>query len=312
MSHLLASVAANAGFRIGLVTTAFGFGLRHGIDWDHIAALTDITNAQESSRRSMLLATMYALGHGLVVLILGVAAIVLSERLPESVDGAMERIVGFTLLVLGIYVLVALARHGRDFRMRSRWMLIFAGARRGARWLRGRARPPTTTVVITHEHDHPVDEPHEHDPVIEHAHRRAPVPAAVGGGPPTREVHRHRHRHVVPLPEDPFPTYGRRAAFGIGMIHGIGAETPTQVLIFLAAAGASGKGAGLLLLGCFLVGLLSSNTAVALASTFGFIGASRNFGVYAAVSIVTAVFSLAMGTIFVLGQSTLLPAVLGG
>ena len=36
--------------------------------------------------------------------------------------------------------------------------------------------------------------------------------------------------------------YGRRTAFGVGMIHGVGAETPTQVLIFLAAAGASGRG----------------------------------------------------------------------
>ena len=35
----------------------------------------------------------------------------------------MERIVGFTLILLGIYVLVGLVRHGREFRMRSRWML---------------------------------------------------------------------------------------------------------------------------------------------------------------------------------------------
>ena len=59
-------------------------------------------------------------------------------------------------------------------------------------------------------------------------------------------------------------TYGSRSAFGVGMIHGIGAETPTQVLIFLAAAGAGGKLVGLTLLGCFLVGLLTSNTLIGL------------------------------------------------
>ena len=96
------------------------------------------------------------------------------------------------------------------------------------------------------------------------------------------------------------------------MLHGVGAETPTQVLIFLAAAGAGGKGVGLLLLGCFLVGLLSSNTLVALAGTFGFLGAADNFGLYIAVSVVTAVFSLAIGTLFVFGHGSALPAFFSG
>ena len=84
-------------FSVGLMVTAFGFGFRHGIDWDHIAALTDITGSQEEGRRSMVLATMYALGHALVVFALGVAAIVAAERLPSSVNGVMEHVVGETL-----------------------------------------------------------------------------------------------------------------------------------------------------------------------------------------------------------------------
>jgi high-affinity nickel-transport protein len=107
-------------------------------------------------------------------------------------------------------------------------------------------------------------------------------------------------------------TYGKGTAFGIGMLHGIGAETPTQILIFLAAAGAGGKSAGVLLLVCFLVGLLSSNTVVALASTFGFMGAGRNWKLYAGISVLTASFSLVIGTLFLLGRSTMLPAIFGG
>jgi len=68
----------------------------------------------------MLFATLYALGHALVVFTLGFAAIALSANLPKSVDGVMERFVGATLIVLGLYVFYALVRHGRDFRMRSR------------------------------------------------------------------------------------------------------------------------------------------------------------------------------------------------
>ena len=46
--------------------SALVFGLRHGIDWDHIAAITDITGSQELPRQSLWLGTVYALGHGTV------------------------------------------------------------------------------------------------------------------------------------------------------------------------------------------------------------------------------------------------------
>src|SRR6266545_1243219 len=129
-----------AGFRLGLLIAAFWFGFRHGIDWDHIAAITDITSSQKERRRSMLFGTLYALGHALVVLVLGILFIVLGERLPDSIDNLMTRIVGGTLLLLGVYVFYSLIRHGRDFRLRSRWMLLFSVVRRGARWARERVR----------------------------------------------------------------------------------------------------------------------------------------------------------------------------
>jgi high-affinity nickel-transport protein len=53
---------------------------------------------------------MYALGHALVVFALGVAAIALSAEVPRWLDGAMSRIVGITLVTLGGYVFVSLAR----------------------------------------------------------------------------------------------------------------------------------------------------------------------------------------------------------
>ena len=114
------AIVHNEAFHIGLVLTALGFGFRHGIDWDHIAALTDLTNSQESGRRSMLFATLYALGHALVVAALGFGAIVLSAQLPTGVDTVMEHVVGATLVGLGVFVIWSLIHDGRDFRMRSR------------------------------------------------------------------------------------------------------------------------------------------------------------------------------------------------
>src|SRR5438128_4631858 len=143
----LVGAFSQAGFRLGLVVAAFLFGFRHGIDWDHIAAITDITSSQEDRRKSLLFGTVYALGHALVVLALGVVAIVIGKKLPTGVDRVMTRVVGATLIVLGIYVFTSLIRHGRDFRMRSRWMLIFAGVRRGARWWTGRREAEPAPVI---------------------------------------------------------------------------------------------------------------------------------------------------------------------
>jgi high-affinity nickel-transport protein len=295
-------VAGSEGFRLGLVALAFGFGVRHGIDWDHIAAITDITSSQELPRRSMLLATLYALGHGLVVLVLGLLAIVFAVQLPRSVDVTMERVVGATLVLLSVYVFYSLARQGREFRMRSRWMLVFAAARR----VRGSVRGDDT-IVIAHDHVHPADEPHPMPTGAELQHvvvSRVPTPTAAG-------AHTHHHHHSARVPDDPFLSYGLRSAFGIGMIHGVGAETPTQVLLFLTAAGAGGEIVGVGLLACFILGLLTSNTAVALLSTYGFLRSSSNRGVYIGVSAVIGATSLMLGTLFLVGHGDVIPSILG-
>ena len=57
-----------------LVLSAFAFGLRHGVDWDHIAAITDVTGSQDTTRRSLWLGTVYALGHATVITLLGFVA----------------------------------------------------------------------------------------------------------------------------------------------------------------------------------------------------------------------------------------------
>ena len=240
------------------------------------------------------------MGHALVVLALGILAIVAGERLPSSVDAIMSRVVGATLILLGVYVLVSLIRHGRDFRLRSRWMLVFAGVRRGVRWVRERAR---------------VGEPanmYEGSP-------GAPAPEGAEEAPlPARQWHHGHHgrpghhHHEEPERDDLFQNYTRVTAFGVGMIHGVGAETPTQVLIFLTAAGAGGRAAGVAVLLTFIVGLLGSNSLIAFGSAWGFLRASSNFPLYATVAVLTAVFSLVLGTLFFFGREAVLPAILGG
>src|SRR3979409_1073048 len=104
----LAQLAQQTG-AAALLGTALALGFRHGIDWDHIAAITDITStttnldARTGPRRAPFgrvelhalgLATLYALGHAFVVALLGIAALYFAAILPEWVDPLMERVVG--------------------------------------------------------------------------------------------------------------------------------------------------------------------------------------------------------------------------
>jgi high-affinity nickel-transport protein len=262
----LHQIAETANLRggIALLSTALTLGVRHGIDWDHIAAITDITSAtatryRKLDPRALALASLYALGHALVVVVLGLAALEFEAILPAWVDPLMERIVGLTLLALGFWVAYSLARYWRgksDFRLQSRWMLVFAG-------VRGAWRQLQTSV---HGHSH------------------------------NGNLHVHR-----------VDDYGPKAAFGVGLIHGIGAETGTQVLIIAAVGGAASQRLGLWMLMAFVVGLLLSNTAIALLTSSGFVTAGRAKALYVGAGCVAAAFSLIVGSYFLLGAADSLP-----
>jgi high-affinity nickel-transport protein len=276
------------GLGFGLLVAAFWLGFRHGIDWDHIAAITDITSSQDDRRRAIFFGTLYAVGHAAVVFALGIVAILFGRFIPQAIEGVMGKIVGVTLLVLGVYVFVSLIRHGRDFRLRSRWMLVFAGARKAGRWVKEKVE---TTVGNGGDAERSRDALLRH-----HGHhgRRG-----------------HHHHDELERDEHGVQNYGRGTAFGVGMIHGVGAETPTQVLIFISAANAN-ETVGILVLIAFLVGLLLSNSIITIGSAFGFLQAERNFALYATVAVLAGTFSLVLGLIFVLGKESILPAFFGG
>jgi len=279
-------------------------GFRHGFDWDHIAAITDITSTTTAGhaevdvpvsspvtphghdagemrahvhqhavggpsaahafgesrfaheqRHAIGLASLYALGHASVVLLLGVLALTLGAVLPDWVDPILEKVVGVTLLLLGAWVIYSVVQYVRgkgEFRMRSRWMLVFDLARNG--WDALQAR-----------------------------------------------IHGHEHR-----PSAHSTQYGPRTAFGVGMIHGIGAETGSQALLLAGIAGVTGT-TGIVILLAFVVGLLVSNTLVAVVSASGFIGAQRMRTVYVIVGAFAGVASLVIGALFVVGLGTALP-----
>jgi cytochrome c biogenesis protein CcdA len=297
---------------LGLLGAALALGLRHGIDWDHIAAIADITSTTaagesgeaahaeahragdpghphggsaelavhgtsepahghdhdhadgtghrarfvDEQRQAILLGSLYALGHALVVALLGAAALVFGAVLPDWIDPIMGRIVGVTLIILGVWVFYSVysyVRHGTEFRLRSRWMLAFASLRYGWRWFQARL---------------------------------------------------HGHEHVDPVEAS---SYGPRTAFGVGMIHGIGAETGTQVLIIAAVGGAASVGLGIPMMLAFIAGLLISNTAIVLISATGFVASQLRQRIYLVVGLIAGAFSLVIGVLFLFEAESILP-----
>jgi hypothetical protein len=203
MEFTLVAPAAQQAGGVALLGTALLLGIRHGIDWDHIAAIMDIASTTTTAEvadtatapaaaavatprsaafgqpeiKALWLSFLYALGHATVVAALGFAALSFATLLPDWIDPLMERVVGLTLLVLGVWVFYSLAQYlrgERDFRLQSRWMLVFAAIRHAIGWVRAR--------LGGREHD--------------------------------------QGFHV--------DQYGPRTAYGVGMIHGIGAETGTR------------------------------------------------------------------------------------
>src|SRR6201997_3167310 len=101
--------AANNSLQLALLSAAI-LGFRHGFDYDHIAAISDITSVQTDPWRGMRLGLLYALGHAATVAALGSVVILFQLSLPHGVDRIAERLVGLTLLLLGVYVLGSLLR----------------------------------------------------------------------------------------------------------------------------------------------------------------------------------------------------------
>ncbi len=243
-----------------LLFTTFLYGLRHGIDWDHIAAITDITGTAQPAAhgewRVLFLSTMYVLGHAAMVVALGSAALLAHTLLPAWVDPILERVVGATLLLLAAWVFYSLVQYLRgraEFRLRSRWMLLFSG--------------------IAH--------------LWHRLHERL-----------EGRAHEHQHRLM---------RYGPLSAFIVGVIHGIGAETGSQVLLIAAVGGVGGPERGLLLMGSFVAGLVLSNSLIAVVTATGFLGAQSHRGVYVTVGLATGLFSLVVGLYFLTGRAETLP-----
>jgi hypothetical protein len=250
---------------LAVAGTAFVLGCRHGLDWDHIAAITDLTAAgpgdDDAHDRGVLrrgqrlgLPFWYCLGHGLVIALLGLAVGVLGLHLPAAADRVFESIVGATLVLLGGFVLWQLGRDRGSYRYSGRVRLLVGVVRRA--WARARRR---------------------------------------GSGP-----------------AGPLDDLSARSAFAVGVLHGTGAETPTQVVLFASAATSGSRAAAVVILLSFVSGMAFADLGIAASWLTGLLGVRNAPRAQIVLGGATGLSSLVIGTLFLVGHASVLPALFGG
>jgi high-affinity nickel-transport protein len=256
-------MSSTLNLQLALASAAI-LGFRHGLDYDHIAAISDITSVQNRMKDAMRYGLLYVSGHALTVAVLGAAAICFRMSLPQGSDRWAERAVGLTLLILGIYVLGSLVRHTShghshsNFRPKTRLTLLI----NAMLWLYWQ------------------------------------LSRVLGKGSASR-------------PEVFSQGYGSTSTFLIGVIHGVGAETPTQLLLFLIAANLGGAAKGFLGLLMFIVGLVVMNTLMCASAAGIFIGGMDKPYVFRTVTALTSVYSVVVGLVFLFGSASVLPSLTG-
>jgi len=300
------------GGALGLIATALTLGFRHGFDWDHLAAITDVTSttatadAAESDHEAVherATAEAHAHGHG------GPDELATHEARPDGsthphpqerppfLDEQRRALLLGSLYALGhAFVVAVLGTLALLFgAVLPDWVDQVMGPVVGATllflgiwvfvslyqyWRHGHEFRLRSRWMLVFDS-------------IRYAWRRF-------------QARLHGHEHVDPIE---MSSYGVRTAFGVGMIHGIGAETGTQVLLIAAIGGASSEGLGIPMMVAFIVGLLISNSIVVLVTATGFIASRLRERLYVVIGVVAGTFSLVIGAIFLFGLETRLPSI---
>ena len=233
-------------------------GLRHGFDYDHLAAISDITAVQRNWLSGLRLGITYALGHAFTVAALGVAVLELHIGLPTGLDHWTERLIGLTLIALGIGVVAGIMRKNPHGHEHSRIESRLAIAINGMLWMAWRVRRLWN--------------------------REAPRPV--------------RFQWI----------YNGKSVFVIGMVHGIGAETPSQLALFFLAKSLGGTANGIIGLAAFCIGLVAMNAVMTATMGGAFSASGHHPRFYHAIAWTGAAYSCMIGLIFLFGISDRLPS----
>jgi nickel/cobalt exporter len=87
---------------LSLLITGLGLGLLHALDADHVMAVSALSNRKPSLRRTLKFSANWAVGHGSVLIVLGLLFFGLGVALPKAIQQIAESSVGILLIFLGL------------------------------------------------------------------------------------------------------------------------------------------------------------------------------------------------------------------
>ena len=302
---------------IGLLGTALVLGFRHGFDWDHLAAITDVTSTTATADAAELdheatheHAAEHELAHehahggaGERAAHAPVPAPATTDEAPHHHDEPAPRFASEERRALLLGSLYALG-HATVVAFLGLLALAFNAVLPD--WvdpIMGRVVGFTLVLlgawVFVSLYQYA-----RHGVAFRMRSRWMLVFDSIRYGWRRFQARLRGHEHVDPIE---MSSYGVRTAYGVGMIHGIGAETGTQVLLIAAIGGAGGAGFGVPMLVAFIVGLLISNSIVVVITATGFIATRVRERLYLAIGVVAGTFSLVIGLLFLFQLNDRLP-----
>ena len=95
---------------MSLMTLAFGLGIVHALDADHIAAVSGLASTKGNRRDSVHFCVKWALGHGTSLLIIGGCVYLLGTAIPHQISHYAETMVGVVLIMIGLAICRELIR----------------------------------------------------------------------------------------------------------------------------------------------------------------------------------------------------------
>lgn len=89
---------------ISVLSLAFGLGLLHALDADHIMAVSGLSCARQGLRNSMKFCVHWAIGHGTSLFLIGMAIFALGMTIPDSLSRIAEFLVSAILILIGVWM----------------------------------------------------------------------------------------------------------------------------------------------------------------------------------------------------------------
>jgi high-affinity nickel permease len=212
-------------------------GMRHGMDGDHVAAIADMVGSEQRKKRQLTLGVMYALGHGMIVMVIGVLFIYIGLQLSDTTKQILEILVSFTLIVLGMFIIWSIFQQKKDYEYKSRIRIVIEFFTNMANRLKSGTK----------------------------------------------------NTHFSPT------KLGAIGALIIGILHGIGVESPTQIAIISNAVGLDNITVALLQLTLFVIGLLIATIGITFCLSWGFMKARVKDRLFLLLGSVTGAYSLGLG-----------------